>query len=114
MGKLPLTLGQVFQRVDVLSQGLDNIVTLQFGPPWPLPSFEVTATLAHAMETFGKAAVKGEGPFKNFPTLAIPQLLEFLRPPSGLRSGEFETTYLDEDLRVSRGDRGELRIFVKA
>ena len=30
-----------------------------------------------------------------------------------LQSGTFETPYVDEDLRISKGDRGELRVFVR-
>ena len=41
------------------------------------------------------------------------QLPEALRPPPGLRSAEFEVCFLDGGMRVTRGDRGELRIFLK-
>ncbi|XP_024025377.1 plastid-lipid-associated protein 6, chloroplastic isoform X2 [Morus notabilis] len=47
---LPITLGQVFQRIDILSKDFDNIVELELGAPWPLPPLEVTATLAHKFE----------------------------------------------------------------
>lgn len=46
------------------------------------------------------------------PPLEIPRLPDALRPPSDTRSGEFEVVYLDSDLRITRGDRGELRVFV--
>jgi acetyl-CoA synthetase len=34
--------------------------------------------------------------------------------PEALRGGAFDTPFLDEELRISRGDRGELRVFVRA
>ncbi|MCO5613080.1 hypothetical protein L7F22_067354 [Adiantum nelumboides] len=120
MGLLPLTLGQVYQRVDVLARELDNIVVLQVRSPWPFPPVDITATLAHTFVvvgdknvkiTFDKTSVKlGE----QLPPVTLPQLPDFLRPSSGLRSGSFECTFLDENMRISRGDRGELRIFVLA
>jgi hypothetical protein len=33
--------------------------------------------------------------------------------PKRARSARFDVVYLDDDLRVTRGDRGELRVFVK-
>jgi hypothetical protein len=50
---LPITLGQVFQRIDVFSKDFDNIVELELGAPWPLPPIELTATLAHKFEVTG-------------------------------------------------------------
>ncbi|OAY67362.1 putative plastid-lipid-associated protein 6, chloroplastic [Ananas comosus] len=118
---LPITLGQVFQRIDVVSKDFDNIVELQFGTPWPLPPAEATATLAHKFEligaskikiTFQKTTVKPTGSFSQLPPLEIPRLPDVLRSPSNTGSGEFEVTYLDSDTRITRGDRGELRVFV--
>lgn len=66
--------------------------------------------------TFEKTSVK-TGDFSStspLPSLSTPEIPDFLRPPSPARSGQFETTYLDTDFRVSRGDLGELRIFVRA
>ena len=31
----------------------------------------------------------------------------------GAQAGAFDTTFVDGDVRVSRGDRGELRVFVR-
>jgi hypothetical protein len=39
---------------------------------------------------------------------ALQQLL-----PAGLRSASFRVTYLDQDLRITRGDMGELRVYTK-
>lgn len=33
--------------------------------------------------------------------------------PADLRSATFRVTYLDDDVRITRGDRGELRVYVK-
>jgi len=122
IGRLsPITLGQVFQRIDILSKDFDNIVELQLGSPWPLPSLEATATLAHKFELIGsskikiifeKTTVKPTGNFSQLPPLDIPRIPDALRPKSNKGSGDFEVTYLDTDTRVTRGDRGELRVFL--
>ncbi|NP_001311707.1 probable plastid-lipid-associated protein 6, chloroplastic [Nicotiana tabacum] len=118
---LPITLGQVFQRIDVLSKDFDNIVELELGAPWPLPPAELTATLAHKFEligsstikiTFEKTTVKTTGILSQLPPFEVPRIPDQLRPPSNTGSGEFEVTYIDSDTRVTRGDRGELRVFV--
>ncbi|CAA7390512.1 unnamed protein product [Spirodela intermedia] len=118
---LPITLGQVFQRIDIVSKDFDNIVELQFGTPWPLPPAEATATLAHKFEvigsskiriTFEKTTVKATGNLSQLPPLELPRLPDSLRPPSNTGSGEFDVTYADDDLRITRGDREELRVFV--
>ncbi|CAO2144622.1 unnamed protein product [Urochloa humidicola] len=124
---LPITLGQVFQRIDVVSRDFDNIVELELGAPWPFPPLEATATLAHKFEVVGtsgvkidfeKTTVKTKGSLAQLPPLEVPRIPDNLRPPSlsdaGTGSGEFEVTYLDGDTRVTRGDRGELRVFVIA
>ena len=48
------------------------------------------------------------------PGLTLPQLPEPLKPSRRMRSSIFEVIYLDDDLRVTRGDRGELRVFVRS
>ncbi|KAG4997766.1 hypothetical protein JHK85_029205 [Glycine max] len=93
---LPITLGQVFQRIDILSKDFDNIVELQLGAPWPLQPLETAGNLSQ------------------LPPLEVPRIPDALRPPSNTGSGEFEVTYLDSDTRITRGDRGELRVFVIA
>lgn len=118
---LPITLGQVFQRIDVLSKDFDNIVELELGAPWPFPPVEATATLAHKFELIGsstikiafeKTTVKTTGNLSQLPPLEVPRIPDQFRPPSNTGSGEFEVTYIDSDTRVTRGDRGELRVFV--
>ncbi|KAH7691544.1 Plastid lipid-associated protein/fibrillin conserved domain-containing protein [Dioscorea alata] len=118
---LPITLGQVFQRIDIFSKDFDNIVELQLGAPWPLPPLDITATLAHKFEITGtasvkiifeKTTVKTTGNLSQLPPFEIPRIPDALRPPSNTGTGDFEVTYLDSDTRVTRGDRGELRVFV--
>ncbi|MED6185642.1 Plastid-lipid-associated protein 6, chloroplastic [Stylosanthes scabra] len=118
---LPITLGQVFQRIDILSKDFDNIVEVQLGAPWPFPPLDATATLAHKFELIGsskikiifeKTTVKTAGNLSQLPPFELPRLPDSFRPPSNTGSGEFEVTYLDTDTRVTRGDRGELRVFV--
>lgn len=62
--------------------------------------------------TFEKTTVKATGNLSQLPPLELPRLPDSLRPPSNTGSGEFEVTYADEDLRITRGDREELRVFV--
>ncbi|KAK8447953.1 hypothetical protein SEVIR_8G183100v4 [Setaria viridis] len=86
---LPITLGQVFQRIDVVRTSGIKI-------------------------NFEKTTVKTKGSLSQLPPLEVPRIPDNLRPPSNTGSGEFEVTYLDDDTRVTRGDRGELRVFVIA
>jgi len=121
---LPLTVGQVYQRIDVLSKELDNIVDLRIGTPWPLPPLEATACLAHSFELTGgagiriifeKTTIRPKGSLSQLPPFDTPPIPNFLRQSSpNQNSGDFVTTYLDPEFRISRGDRGELRIFVRA
>ncbi|CAH8353531.1 unnamed protein product [Eruca vesicaria subsp. sativa] len=120
---LPVTLGQVFQRIDVFSKDFDNIAEVEIGAPWPLPPLEATATLAHKFEllgtckikiTFEKTTVKTSGNLAQIPPFEIPRLPDSFRPPSNPGTGDFEVTFVDENMRITRGDRGELRVFVIA
>ena len=45
--------------------------------------------------------------------MTLPQLPSNLRPSRERRTSTFETLFLDDDLRITRGRRGELRVFVK-
>lgn len=49
----------------------------------------------------------------NLPELMLPQLPEFLKPSRQQRTSSFDVLYLDSDMRIIRGSRGELRIFIK-
>ena len=64
--------------------------------------------------SFEKTTVKTRGSLSQLPPLEVPRIPDNLRPPSDAGSGEFEVTYLDGDTRVTRGDRGEVRVFVIA
>jgi hypothetical protein len=56
----------------------------------------------------------GTGPFKlPSPLDALPREARDALTNAGARSGSFETTFVDDDVRVSRGDRGECRVFVR-
>ena len=85
-----------------------------------------TLTLRHLYEplggstsqiTFEDTEVKTTGGFGGWlgklPELRLPQLPEGLRPSRDARTSTFETLFLDDDLRISRGRNGELRVFVK-
>jgi len=49
----------------------------------------------------------------NLPEIMLPQLPEFLKPSRQQRTSSFDVLYLDSDMRIIRGSRGELRIFIK-
>uniref|UniRef100_A0A2P2K9N4 Putative plastid-lipid-associated protein 6ic n=1 Tax=Rhizophora mucronata TaxID=61149 RepID=A0A2P2K9N4_RHIMU len=54
------------------------------------------------------------GNLSQLPPLEVPRIPDALRLPSNTGSSEFEVTYLDVDTRITRGDRGELRVFIIA
>ncbi|GBG62521.1 hypothetical protein CBR_g30839 [Chara braunii] len=133
IGRAPLTLGQVYQDIDVEERKLDNVVELRLGAPWPVPRLELTAILGHSLETTdeGNARIrsttiklKPEGALQLIPDLELPSISSFFRAQnlfqsesdkdkSPSRYGTFSVTYLDPEFRISRGDRSELRIFLK-
>lgn len=61
---------------------------------------------------FEKTTVKTTGNLSQLPPLEVPRIPDALRPQTNPGSGDFEVTYMDADTRVTRGDRGELRVFV--
>ena len=67
--------------------------------------------------TYTGTDVRADGGFAGLlgalPAFTLPDLPAFLRPPSAQRASAFDVLYLDGDLRVTRGERGELRVFVK-
>ena len=88
----------------------------------------VTATLRHSLElgaggpsatiTYEGADVRADGGLSgllgSLPALSLPAGLPApLRPSVSQRTSAFDVLYLDGDLRVTRGERGELRVFVK-
>lgn len=56
--------------------------------------------------------MKATGNLSQLPPFEVPRLPDQLRPPSNPGRGEFEVTYIDSETRITRGDRGELRVFV--
>lgn len=130
----PFILGQVYQVVASYTGRLDNVVDLAFKaglPPGLLPGVSgtpplVTASLRHTFSIEGTATVRivfettevqARGGFNDvlngLPSVVLPQLPEALRPPAHVRSAAFDVTYLDGDLRITRGDRGELRVYLR-
>lgn len=130
---VPLVLGQVYQRIDNNRGKLDNIVEFLFSLPLPslpfLPSYTtetpaVRLTLGHDFSVQSPSTVEivyedtsaqllGSQFLDAFPRFDVPSVPEFLRPPRFLRSATFNVTFLDSMLRITRGDRGELRIYLK-
>lgn len=131
---LPIKLGDVFQDIDIYSKKLDNVVNLSLGMSVAsLPGFEnvgrpsVTATLVHSFEILGASTIeivfedtvlKFQGGIAGWldsvPDFNLPGLPDTLREiglPS--RRATFDIAYLDHQMRVTRGDLGELRIFIK-
>ena len=127
----------MYQRIDAATGKLDNVVELLFTPSLPdlgaallgtaQPRRDTPAlrlTLRHDYELQGSGTVQivyvdtfaelvGSSLFRNLPRLEVPSLPEPLRPPKFLRSAKFEVTYLDDGMRVTRGDRGELRVYLR-
>lgn len=135
LGLLPAQLGQVYQGISDASGRLDNIVTLR-RPALPnllpfLPPNEpavATLTLKHTYTVVAPDTVEIRfigtdanleggvaGLLSAIPEIQIPELPEALRPPERKQSPKFSfrVTYLDEDVRITKGDRGELRVFLR-
>ncbi len=53
------------------------------------------------------------GVLSAIPEIRLPEIPEAIRPPQASRSSTFRIIYLDDDLRISRGDRGETRVFIR-
>ena len=94
-------------------------------------SAAVTLSLSHSLKILPPAGVSIEfiGTSVKFggeklkdrlglnPEIDIPELTgtlpEAIRPPPSTRSGSFNTVFIDEQLRVTRGDRRELRVYTR-
>ena len=139
----PLALGQIYQVISPHGSRLDNVVELigPAPPPLPFPALPgssaatppstapvtLTATLRHTLEvggggagvtiTFDGTDVRADGGLAgllgSLPSLTLPSLPSFMRPPTAQRTSGFDVLYLDGDVRVTRGERGELRVFGK-
>ena len=116
----PPGLGTVLQRVSPRLRRLDNVLELRLGP------LTTGACLRHSLELDGRTS-----------RIALQEVI--LRPPRGLKgarpltlpsplqlfglqslaeqafpgAAEFNTTFVDQTLRISRSGRGELRIFLR-
>ncbi|EFN55841.1 hypothetical protein CHLNCDRAFT_145390 [Chlorella variabilis] len=133
-GSGPFTLGQVYQDISTDRSELDNVVDLFLRyslATLPLPGLSAATPTAHASLkhtfsvigantveiTFNETEVKLAGGLggwlDSLPQFTLPQLPESLQPPKRLRSARFDVVYLDEQMRITRGDRGELRVFMK-
>lgn len=132
----PARLGQIYQEISTVTGGeLSNIVELVLPPP-PIPPglnlpgvapVTVTATLRHSLEAGGggptvKITYEGTdvradgglgGLLGSLPSQTLPALPDFLRPSRAQRTSTWDALYLDEDLRISRGERGELRVHAR-
>jgi len=128
----PLRLGTVLQRIQPAKATLDNIVELSL----PLPPVTFSLCLRHRLEltgctariTFTELQLRPPRGLRGARPLSLPSPLQLLPglqeaaeqaaarlfPTAGPRAGEFETTYVDDELRVARGALGELRLFLKA
>ena len=117
-----VTLGAVYQRLNAEAKTCDNVVCLRS----PIPGVSGVAALGHSYEVDGRSMTIsftgvtvesspfGVGPFKlPSPLDALPREARDALTNAGARSGSFETTFVDDDVRVSRGDRGECRVFVR-
>ena len=129
----PLALGPVYQDIFVRAGELDNVVTLtaKFSlASLPFVNAEppaVNARLRHSFTIDGAATVrivfentmvKTSGGIGNWlgrgPQFDTPQLPASLREgTASARGATFDISFLDEKMRITRGDRGELRVFLK-
>lgn len=133
-GSGPVTLGQVHQDIYTDKSELDNVVDLFLRTSLaalPLPGMDIaipsaTARLRHTFSIIGantveitftdtevKLAGGVQGWLDGLPRFTLPALPEWLQPPKTMRSARFDVCFLDEDMRITRGDRGELRVFMK-
>ncbi|CAM9191330.1 unnamed protein product [Chrysoparadoxa australica] len=137
----PLRLDEVYQVIDTDNNSVRNIVYGTVRPPlfkevwskFPIESvqnaivgigdrvsFGIEFTLDHSLEISSesspaelKVAIK-EVTFNNNEQEGRKLTLPTIQLLAKALSGRFETTYLDDDLRISRGSFGELRVFQRS
>ena len=129
----------VEQVIDCQKKRLDNVVQIDLRQavldgllPDPAPGAQVC--LGHSYQIYGaqtmkitydESRVKGLGGLNNW----LETLPDLSLGPGGIadifsgiatmpalddyRSSSFDVVYLDEDMRITRGDRGEIRIFLR-
>lgn len=129
----------VEQVIDCRKRRLNNIVQIELRPavldgllPDPAPSALVC--LGHSYRVYGaqtmkitydESRVRGLGGLNNWletlPDLSLGNggILDIFSGVANMpalddyRSSSFDVVYLDEDMRITRGDRGEIRIFLR-
>ncbi|CAN0177407.1 unnamed protein product [Ascophyllum nodosum] len=139
LGKLsPLTLRDVFQVVDISSGTLTNVAYGDISPPlfaetWgrlgqragslaktveERVSFSVDFNIQHKFEVSSQSKpaqielVQKELKLLNVEDPARRSIaLPALQPLAKAAAGRFDTTFLGEDVRISRGRFGEIRVF---
>jgi len=133
----PVSLGKIFQDIDTSKARLINAIEPVFvDTPGPFPNITVNIGLGHVLELIGKRDVRitSDGakiqpidaqsryPPLDLQTPKIPfaEEVRALLPPKvrdllwGRDLGAtFCVTYLDDEVRITRGDRDELRVFVR-
>lgn len=135
----PVRFGKVFQRINTREQRLDNIIApVYLDAPWPLPPPpSANIELGHALEFLSENEIRitsdganirpiGASPLSfdtstlpTLPTLPFADELRTLLPEEVKKSlqragsSTFSVSYLDDVIYLTRGDRGELRVFVR-
>ena len=129
----PLKIVNVHQSIDSLSKRLSNVVEieLQLSLANIISTINrptVTANLGHSYSIQGASTIRityedthvtGEGGFNDWldsmPEVnfeSYPFFLSYLLDES-FRSSSFDVVFLDDDMRVTLGDRQEIRVFLK-
>lgn len=138
----PVRLGKVYQRIQTRKRRLDNIIEpVYLDAPWPLPfpsflpSPAATVQLGHELELVDNDRIRitGDGATirpRGGPSFIRPLTFETPKLPfvdqlrnllpeevrqafQRIGSSTFRVAYLDKDVYVTRGDRGELRVFCR-
>ena len=121
-----LQLGQIYQYLDIVNQQLYNLAEID-GIPWMESLVAVVASFQavsdRRLEVTFERSILGLQKLLNYqtPQQFIPQLqagkrfLPFdFNLPTRQSLGWLEITYLDEDLRIGRGNEGNIFILAKA
>lgn len=126
----PVKIGSVMQMIDAKEKRLDNVVDLEVSFSLAnilrdrIETPRVIACLGHSYSisgartmriTYDRTTLQPQGGIfsswvQSIPELTIPSVLNFL--DDSFRSSSFDVVFLDRDLRITRGDRNELRIFI--
>ena len=99
------------QIIDLNEQRIQNNVEQDFGTITVEGSFRVSDTVSNrAIVAFDKADIA----FRNGLTLSLGIVFAMLALVRGTKdSGWLETTFLDEDVRIGRGNKGSLFILTR-